>query len=153
MRPKLYVDADFKATRSFKNRMAIVNVTSNGAEIMFLKPVAHNATLSDAWKHRGLWGMRNYPQYKACLPSVKICFLANMAEKYPIVTDCHTGTSIDDYHGRIDNWYAINAEGEKYVDRGGILKNVYVSLWLSKEDFFAINPNLRFDDYQFCQDY
>ncbi len=149
MKPKLYVDSNFKATRSLRNRKAIVNVTLKGVEVLFLKPVAHNATFSEAWKQKGLWKMRYFPKNHACLASAEICHLANMGEECPVITNCHTGTSIDDWHGRIDNWYAIDANGQKVVDRGGQLENVYVSVWLSKEEFCAINPGLSFENYQF----
>ena len=116
---------------------------------MFLTSVASHATSSDAWKQKGLWKSRYFPENHVCLASAEICHLANMGEECPVITNCHTGTSIDDWHGRIDNWYAIDANGQKVVDRGGQLENVYVSVWLSKEKFLAINPRLSFENYQF----
>ncbi len=153
MKPKLYVDANLKVTPRYSDRFALVNVTgwsgSYEVEILILKPIASNARVAEAWRSAGMWNFHHYARYKDTLPRLKTCLFANEGEAVPIITDCHTGTSIDDFHGRIDDWYAVDDKGLTTLSRNKVRKNVYVSLLMTERLFREINPDVRFEEYRF----
>lgn len=139
-KPKLYVDANLKITKSLYSRKAIVNKVHGCFEITFLKPIAYQKDLSEAWKERCLWHQMYYTSYPANFPRAESCLFANAGEKKPLFTSCHTSSDYTDYHGRRDFWYMIDSQGQKVAYRGGVLENVYISILLTHDEFFRINP-------------
>ena len=139
-KPRLYVDANLKITKSLHNRKAVVNIVNGCFEITFLNPIAYAKDLSDAWRAKGDWHRRYYTSYPASLPRAESCLFANEAQKEPFFKSCHTSSSSSDYHGRCDFWYMIDDDGQKVRDAGDVLENVYVSILLTHDEFFRINP-------------
>lgn len=137
---KLYVDANLKVTNSLRMRKAIVNIVNGCIEITFLKPIAHQKNQGAAWKEKGMWGLKYYPSYKSSLPRAESLVFANSDEQKLVFKNCHTSTEITDWHGRTDGGRKIDDEGRAVSSRGEVLENVYVSIILTKEEFFRLNP-------------
>lgn len=150
-KPKLYVDANLRVTSSSFYRKAIVNIVNGCFEITFLKPIAHQKDFSEAWIARGEWHQMYYTSYPAFLPRAASCVTANRGEKELLFKNCQTSSSIVDPHGRVDTWYFIDEEGRSMPGHGQTLENVYVSIWLTKEQFFMINPELDISRYFLSQ--
>ena len=150
-KPKLYVDANLKITKSLYSRKAIVNKVHGCFEITFLKPIAFAKDLSGAWHAKGEWNSRYYTSYKASLPRAESCIFANAEQKEPLFKSCHTSSSSSDYHGRRNCWYMLDADGQKARDTGGVLENVYVSILLTHDEFFRINPWADISPYGLSQ--
>lgn len=147
MKPKCYVDHNLKVVHDKRYADAVVNLANGRVEILFLLPIAHDKDIDETWKEQGLWAKRKYGKYISAPPTVQTCKLANKGFLKPLVADCYTSTDRTDYHGRRDFWYAIDANGEEVPGTNKKLKNVFVSLFLTKDQFYAINPWFRFEDY------
>jgi len=150
-KPKLYVDANLKITKSLYSRKAIVNKVRGYFEITFLKPIAHKKDLSEAWKERCLWHQMYHTSYPAYFPRVESCLFANEDEKSPLFKSCYTSSDYTDYHGRRDFWYIIDSQGTETAYRGGVLENVYISILLTHDEFFRINPWADISPYGFSE--
>ena len=152
-KPKLYVDANLRVTESLFHRKAIVNIVNGNFEITFLKPIAHQKNISEAWIERGEWHQRFHTNYPAFLPRAASCVSANLNENEPLFKNCHTSSSSTDFHGRVDHWYMIDSQGHSVPDCGKALENVYVSIWLTKDQFFMINPNVDLSRFLLSQSF
>ena len=111
MKPKCYVDNNLKVVHDKRYANAVVNLTNGRVEILFLLPVAHNKDIDETWKEQKFWAERKYAKYISGPPTAQTCRLANEGFLKPIVSNCYTSSDCEDYHGRRDFWYAIDANG------------------------------------------
>lgn len=144
-----YVDANLKLTNSVDERKAIVVYVDGRIEVTFIEPVAHFKNLEEAWVAKGRW-VRTHNRYQQhqnrfSLPSAESLLSANAAEDKLLFHSCHTSSSSDDWHGRTDFWYMLDAKGKKMPDYGEVLENVYVALRLTPAEFSVINPAVNFE--------
>ena len=115
-------------------------------EITFFDPIDHFANLIKSNKLQKNWCQKHYPQYHSFLPSETICKLIN-AKTNKNFDNCWTRTSDNDGYPMCRNYPVMIKDGRFYLgDTFGIVKNVYVSLVLTKEEFLKINSNAKLVD-------
>ncbi len=150
-RKKMYVDRHLKITSSPRFKKAIVNMVNGNFEIAFLEPIGKCKDVSEAWHLRYDWIKKYYGHYTSSsrLPRIETCLLANNAEKNPPFLNCFTSSDKTDPHGRRDCWYSLDDEGNEVPERGSQKRNVHVSIVLTPNEFFRINPWTKLEDYWF----
>jgi len=143
---KCYVDGHFKVTKDLYSARGLVHQVNGKMEILILKPVAHNKNLADSWSAMMDWGRCMYAGKSYNFPSADACLLANYLEPTPLIVSCYTSTKMKKNKG-FDLYKSIDDEGQ-LVLCGGQMKNVYIAVTLSHDEFYAINPWFDLRPYQ-----
>ena len=135
---KCFVDRNFKVTSGMYAAKGIVHTIGSKMEIVMLKPIAHDGTLSQAWGAVMDYGRRMYAGKSVNFPSLDGCLLANYCEKTPLIVQCYTSTTITN-RGKKDSWLCIDADGRECAEQK-CSQNIYIAVTLSHDEFYQINP-------------
>ena len=148
MKKKCYVDNNLKVVNDPRRAKAIVNFINGRVEILFLSPIAHDKNIDETWQEVRRWAKFRYSKYLSAPPTVQTCRLANLELEKPLVCSCYTSTDSTDFHGRREFWHAIDAYGNNFAGTNEPLENVYLSLFLTQNQFYTINPWIQLANYQ-----
>ena len=155
-KPLCYVDDELKIVFNKAEAVGLANRLPRPdmrVEILFFKPFEVNEDVSRAQAKRFVekWGKTYYSEFRASLPTLMTSYIANeflssALSLKPIVHSCHvnTGNIGITRRGKCEA-FALNDEAEvvpvRNVEKA---KKLYASIYMSLEDFTAINPHASF---------
>ena len=143
---KCYVDRNFRVTGNLYEARGLLHQANGKMEILILKPIGHDKTLSEAWVLMMDWGRRMYTGKSFNFPSVNACLLANYLERELPIVSCYT-CSKSRNRGKEDTYRAIDEHG-KVIIAPEQAENVYIAVTLLHDVFYHINPWLDLRSYQ-----
>ncbi|MBQ2884755.1 MAG: hypothetical protein IJE43_13420 [Alphaproteobacteria bacterium] len=154
---KCYVDKNLHIItddEQLDDAVGIVSISADKTtvEIVFLNPIANDKNLDEATASIKEWMAKN--GYKeAYFPSIASCVVANALRTHnPELCSCHLGM-INLQSPRSRDFYArLNSEGRvACADTSKKLKNVYVAIRLSLDEFKQMNSSSEFPDDYFVE--
>ena len=150
MKKLCLVDEKLKIVTTEKRKEAFAYVLNEKViEIVFITPLAHYVTRTEANLIIGKWKQKNFPHYQAALPEFETCQLANetvSSSKRPIFADCHILNSNQKVN--IKQLIKLDSAGlPQETNLNDLVMNVYGSLLIDVKEFLRLNPNFKLEDY------
>ncbi|MBR5599215.1 MAG: hypothetical protein IKW39_04165 [Alphaproteobacteria bacterium] len=140
------VDENLKIVTTEKKAKAFANILNTDVvEIIFMTPLAHYLTRTEANIITTKWKERNYPQYQASLPEFKTCHFVNKnipSNKSPMFADCHVQNSNNNHLTKLDS-----AGYPQKTAPNDLVMNVYGALLINISEFKYLNPEFNPEDY------
>lgn len=163
-RKLLYVDKELKVVSDAAKGVAVVDLIKeqeflgDGAlgniflfnklvNIAFLASIGQDKDLQESDLLRQKWAKENYPAYLSSLISSDFCFLAR---RLPLAAfdNCWTRSRQDEGYPCYRSHPVLCKDRIIYEeDYRQKMPNVYVSLVMPQEEFVALNPEVRLEDY------
>lgn len=150
MKKLCFVDENLKIATTSQKAEAFANVLDNNVvEVVFITPLAHYVTRTEANLIIGKWKQKNFPQYLAALPEFETCQFVNenvSSNKRPVFADCHVLNS----NKKVDNKQLTkldSAGSPVETALNDTVMNVYGALLIDILEFKRLNPKFKPEDY------
>ncbi len=150
MKTLCFVDENLKIATTSSRAEAFAYVLNNNViEVIFITPLAHYVTRTEAILIISKWKQKNFPHYHAALPEFETCHFVNenvSSSKRPVFADCHVLNSNQKVNNK--QLTKLDSSGSPVeTTLNDMVMNVYGSLLIDILEFKRLNPKFNPEDY------
>ena len=144
-----YVDEELKVV--YRGTAGIVkwHEDTSTVEVLLFAPLSYYKNIDRAYalEQCKIWGKCYYPEYEVSLPTLKACRLCNCYHSEKI-QNCHLKSisANPDLHAPELPLVLVGHNDPEPAGNATVAENLYVSVYMTEEQFRKINPNICFPD-------